>query len=746
MASQLLPSFPSAIAPPIRVSNDSSSRNCIRGNSNGDDHPVLELLDDYRRLDTRAIRRIHCRMLRLGLLRHPFSASRLLVGASLSPSPDLAYARRLFDSIPFPNLFSWNTLIRAHAAGPDPRLSLRLFARLLSDGPDDPDKFTFPFAIKAAAALSALREGAALHGMVAKSPSFRSDIFILNSLVHFYAACGDSDLALRVFDNIPSRDVVSWNSMIAAFALGDRWDDALRLFEEMQRENVMPDDVTMVSVASIGGKKCDLELGRRIHSYIQRNDIEASSILDNALLDMYVKCESLEDAELLFHSMNTKDSISWTTMLVGYCKSGHFHAARHLFDQMPDRDIASWNALISCYEQSGHAKEALDLFHDLQQADVKPDEVTLVAALSACSQLGALELGCWIHAYIKKNSFTLNCHLTTSLIDMYSKCGDLEKALDVFGTAKNRDVFVWSAMIAGFAMHGEGREALDLFEQMQEAKVKPNGVTFTNVFCACSHAGLVDEGKLFFSKMLPVYGIAPNAEHYSCVVDILGRAGFLEEAKEYIKNMPMPPSASVWGALLGACAIHRNVELGEHACKRLLELEPRNHGAYVILSNLYARSGNWNAAARLRKSMKDSSLKKEAGCSSIEVQGVVHEFLVGDTSHPLKEKIYLQLDEIASRLKAAGHVPDKKLVLQDIEEDVKERALSLHSEKLAIAFGLISTPSPAPIRITKNLRVCDDCHSVAKLVSGIYNRDIILRDRYRFHHFAGSSCSCMDYW
>ncbi|XP_042436452.1 pentatricopeptide repeat-containing protein At2g29760, chloroplastic-like isoform X1 [Zingiber officinale] len=319
MASQLLPSFPSSIAPPMRASND-SNRNCVRVNSNGDDHPVLQLLDDYRRLDTRAIHRIHCRMLRLGLLHHPFSASRLLVGASLSPSPDLAYARRLFDSIPFPNLFSWNTLIRAHAPGPDPRLALLLFARLLSEGPDGPDKFTFPFAIKAAAALSALREGAALHGMVVKSPFFSSDIFILNTLVHFYAACGDSSLALGVFDNIPSRDVVSWNSMITAFALGDRWDDALRLFEEMQRENVRPDDVTMVSVASICGKKCDLELGRRIHAYIQRNDdIEASSILDNALLDMYVKCGSLEDAELLFQSMDTKDSISWTTMLVRHC-------------------------------------------------------------------------------------------------------------------------------------------------------------------------------------------------------------------------------------------------------------------------------------------------------------------------------------------------------------------------------------------------------------------------------------------
>ncbi|WOL16546.1 pentatricopeptide repeat-containing protein [Canna indica] len=750
MATRLLPT-PSAVPPPIRALNTTTSNSSKRSDylavkTKAEDHPVLALLDDYSRLDAKAIRRIHGRMLRLGLLGHPYSASRLLVACSLSPSADLPYARQLFDHLPAPNLFTWNTLIRAHASGPDPRLALFLFSRLLRHSPHSPDKFTFPFTIKAAAELSALRDGTALHGMIAKSPLFRSDIFILNSLIHFYAACRELDLSLRVFEMISERDVVSWNSVITALAQGGRWDEALQLFEEMENENVRPNDVTMVSVASICGKKGDLELAKQIHSYIEQNGIRQSLILDNALLDMYVKCGSLEEAELLFDSMTSKDSISWTTMLVGYAKLGCLDAARRLFDQMPKRDIASWNALISCYEQSGHPKEALDLFHELQHADAKPDQVTLVAVLSACSQLGALEVGCWIHAYIKKNNVELNCHITTSLIDMYSKCGDLDKALNVFSSVNKRDVFVWSAMIAGLAMHGRGREALNLFGKMQEAKVKPNMVTFTNVFCACSHAGLVDEGRLYFSQMLPVYGIAPSAEHYSCMVDILGRAGLLEEATEYIESMPMPPGASAWGALLGACAIHKNVELGELACERLLELEPRNHGAYVILSNLYARSGKWDAVASLRKLMKDASLKKEAGCSLIEVHGAVHEFLVGDISHPLKERIYLQLDEIALRLKAAGYVPNRKLVLQDIEEDVKEKALYLHSEKLAIAFGLISTCSPAPIRITKNLRVCDDCHLVAKLVSSIYNRDIILRDRYRFHHFTGGSCSCMDYW
>lgn len=516
----------------------------------------------------------------------------------------------------------------------------------------------------------------------------------------------------------------------------------------MEGAGIRPNDVTMVSVLSACGMKGDLEFGRRLHSYIERNgDITQCLILNNAILDMYVKCGGLVDAKVLFDRMIDRDSISWTTMLVGYAKSGEFDAARRLFDGMPSHDIASWNALISGYEQNGKPKDALALFNELEYADAKPDQVTLVAALSACSQLGALEAGCWIHDLIKKNNFQLNFHLTTSLIDMYSKCGELEKAVQVFESVDQRDVFVWSAMIAGFAMYGRGKDALDLFLQMQEAQVMPNGVTFTNVLCACSHAGLVEEGKFYFSQMLPVYGIAPDVEHYGCMVDILGRAGLLDEARGLIESMPMSPPASAWGALLGACVVNKNVELGEHACRHLLELEPRNDGAYVLLSNLYARSGKWDHVARLRNLMKDRGLKKEPGCSSIEVRGVLHEFLVGDVSHPQSESIFQKLDEIMERLKDFGYVPDKTQLLQNIEdEDVKEQALYLHSEKLAIAFGLISTSTCVPIRIAKNLRICEDCHTVAKLISSIYSREILLRDRYRFHHFKEGQCSCMGYW
>ena len=314
-------------------------------------------------------------------------------------------------------------------------------------------------------------------------------------------------------------------------------------------------------------------------------------------------------------------------MLDGYAKLGEYDEAQHVFDAMPRKDIAAWNALISAFEQNGKPKEALAVFRELQLSkDAKPDEVTLVCALSASAQLGAMDLGRWIDVYIKKHGIKINCHLTTSLIDMYAKCGDLKKALEVFYSAERKDVFVWSATIAGLAMHGHGRAALDLFSKMLEAKVKPNAVTFTNVLCACSHKGLVNEGQRLFYQMEPVYGVVPGEKHYACMVDILGRSGLLQEAVKLIEKMPILPTTSVWGALLGACRLHGNIELAEQACSRLLELDPRNHGAYVLLSNIYAKTGKWDRVSGLRKIMRDFGLKKEPGCSSIEVNGIVLSF------------------------------------------------------------------------------------------------------------------------
>nr|XP_043610748.1 pentatricopeptide repeat-containing protein At2g29760, chloroplastic [Erigeron canadensis] len=710
-------------------------------------HPTIQLINQSS--NSNQLKQIHAHMLRTGLFYDPFSASTLLTAFAISPLQDIEYARKLFDEMPQPNVYTWNVLIRGYCTLSNvPTESVVIFVKMMYNG-ILPDKFTYPFVIKAATEVSDSRVGKAVHGMVVKT-SFGSDVFVLNSLIHFYAKCGCLDSAYRVFLNVPVKDVVSWNSMIKGFVLGDCPDEALNLFHKMIEEGVVtPDKVTMMSVLTACSKKLNLEIGRWMHCYIERNKIGGSLNLNNALLDMYTKCGSLEDAKKLFGEMVEKDIVSWTTMLVGYAKSGDYVTARRLFETMPSQDIAAWNALISAYEQSGNGKEALEIFNELQMSKMaEPDEVTLVSTLSACAQVGAMDMGGWIHVYIKKHRIKLSCHLVTSLIDMYAKCGDLNKALEVFNSVvDNRDVFIWSAMIAGLAMHGRGKEAIELFHKMQDNNVKPNGVTFTNLLCACSHTGLVEEGRDFFKKMEPVYEVVPGVKHYACMVDMLGRAGHLNEAIELIKTMPMPPLGSIWGALLGACKLHGNVSVAEHASDRLLELEPWNHGAYVLLSNIYAKSGKWDKVAMLRKRMKDVGLKKELGCSSIEVDGSLHEFAVGDNTHPQSKLIYGKLNEVSEKLKLNGHEPIRSQVLQCVEEeDMQEQALHLHSEKLAIAFGLISQKKGQPIRVMKNLRVCGDCHNVAKLISKVYDRDILLRDRYRFHHFKAGDCSCKDYW
>ncbi|KAK4487678.1 hypothetical protein RD792_005659 [Penstemon davidsonii] len=708
-------------------------------------HPTIKLIEQCSNF--RHLKEIHAQMLRAGLFFDPFSASKLIQASALSQFSSLQYAQKVFDQIPQPNSYSFNALIRAYASSPEPIYTLSMFIRLLHECGQEPNKYTYPFVIKASAKVADLRFGTGIHGMVVKT-GFSSDLFVGNCLIHLYAQCGCLDVASRIFFSMPDKDVVSWNSMINGLAQSDCVDQAVEFFNRMQGEGVKPNDVTMMGVLSACGKKADLELGRWVHSYINENGFDSCLILNNAILDMYNKCGSTKDARNLFDKMVEKDVISWTTMLAGYAKLGDFNAARYLFESVPGKDIATWNALISAYEQSNNPKEAIAIFNELQLSKAaKPDEVTLVSTLSACSQLGAMDLGGWIHVYIKKEGVKLNCHLITALIDMYSKCGDLQKALEVFDSVDKRDVYVWSSMIAGLAMHGRGRDAVELFLKMQEAKVKPSSVTFTNLLSACSHSGLVEEGREFFLQMERVYKILPCMEHYACIVDILGRAGLLEDAMEVINSMPITPNASVWGAMLGACKLHNEVYLAEQACNQILELEPRNHGAYVLLSNIYANVGKWDKVSELRKVMRDVGLKKEPGCSSIEVNGVVHEFLVGDSTHPISKEIYLKLEEIADRLKATGYVSNKSQLLHLVEEeDIQEKALYLHSERLAIAYGLIALGPSQPIRVVKNLRVCEDCHSVVKLISKIYDREILLRDRYRFHRFRGGCCSCMGYW
>lgn len=435
---------------------------------------------------------------------------------------------------------------------------------------------------------------------------------------------------------------------------------------------------------------------------------------------------------------------------------------RYLFDQVTEPDLATWNSILSAYacnssvsfsgdpglldEKTSSSLEVLNLFSRMQNSSVEPSEVTLVALITACAELGALSQGIWAHVYIIKNRLSLNHYIGTSLITLYVNSGCLGFARQLFDQLPYTDIFCFNAMIRGLAIHGRGCEALDLFEMMKQEGLTPDDVTILAVMCACSHVGLVDKGRGYFESMSCVYRLEPKIEHYCCLVDLLGRAGLVKEAKERILTMPVKPNAVLWRSLLGAARVHGDLETGEVAVKHLVEIEPEKSGNYVLLSNMYSCVEKWDDAKRVRQLMKERGVEKMPGSSLVEVDGSMHEFLAGDKSHPRARDVYLKLEEMNTKLQEYGHRARTREVLFDIEEEEKEDTLSYHSERLAIAFALIATDSCTPVRIIKNLRVCVECHSSFKLFSLIYVREIIVRDRTRFHHFHNGSCSCLDYW
>jgi pentatricopeptide repeat protein len=413
---------------------------------------------------------------------------------------------------------------------------------------------------------------------------------------------------------------------------------------------------------------------------------------------------------------------------------------------MVKRDVISWNAVIGGYVANNYSKEAFDFFSKMREEGLKPDRITYISILKACSSPAFLQQGKEIHTQAAEAALSSDVSIGNALVNMYAKCGSMEDAQQVLDNMSFRDVISWNAVIGGLAQHGRGQDALGIFEQMEREGVNPDAVTFVNVLSACSHAGLVEEGHKFFYVMSQNYGIVPTNEHYGCMVDLLGRAGHLNEAENLIKDMPLEANATVWGALLGACRVHSDLMRAERAAENYLKIDPENAAVYVTLSQLYAASGLWDSAAKVRKLMDDRGLKKEPGRSWIEVEGEVNSFVAEDRSHPQSTEIFAKLDGLIQSMKKEGYVPDTRFVAHDVDEQEKEEVVCHHSEKLAIAYGLLKTPPGTPIHIFKNLRVCGDCHNATKFISKIVGREIVARDASRFHHFKDGVCSCGDYW
>ncbi|EOY12826.1 Pentatricopeptide repeat superfamily protein, putative [Theobroma cacao] len=687
------------------------------------------------------------------------------------------------------NLRIRNSINNGHFAD-----TLKIYSSMLHNSNVHGNSFTFPLLFKACAALTSLRDGTMLHAHVLEL-GFVHDIFVQTSLLDMYSKCSCLVSARNVFDEMLSRNVISWNTMISAYCRGFRVMEAIKLLKEMW---VLGFELSASTFISVVAACANLQLGLSMHCCIFKLGLLQCEIpLANSLMNMYVKFGFINGARSVFDTMDERSILSWTTIIGGYvnvgnvgeafslfnrmrkvegvsqdmvlfikiisgcvqagnlplassihslvlkcgydgedlmhnlvlnmyAKCGDIGSAQRVFEMVDEKCIFLWTSMIAAYTQFGYPAEALDLFKRLLRTGLKPHEATFATILSACADLGSPSLGKEIEHYVKINGLASNRQVQTSLIHMYCKCGIVEKAEEVFVEVLHKDLAVWSSMINGYAIHGMGNEALNLFHQMQITEsFSLDHVVFTSILLACSHSGLVEDGLKYFKDMKRVYGIEPSIEHYTCLVDLLGRAGHFDLALKTIQEIPVQVQAQVWAPLLSACRKYRNVDLGEYIARKLLELNPGNTSNYVLMANLYTSGGKWKEAAITRSMLRNRGLVKEPGWSQIEINGYIHVFVAGDRSHNRSADIYKKLDELNIKLKEAGYFAEIDMVMHDLENEEKEEALKVHSERLAVAWGIISTDLGTTLTIIKSLQTCVDCHSFLKFTSKVTGRHLI---------------------
>ncbi|KAK2638191.1 hypothetical protein Ddye_025986 [Dipteronia dyeriana] len=626
---------------------------------------------------------------------------------------DVETAHNFFLTTETENVVLWNVMLVAYGQLDNLTVSFQMFRQMQIEGLI-PNQYTYPSILRTCTSVGALDLGEQIHTQVIKT-GFQFNVYVCSVLIDMYAKLGKLSNAQGILRRFAQDDIVSWTAMVAGYVQHDMFAEALKTFEEMQNRGIQSDNIGFSSAISACAGIQALNQGRQIHAQSYVSGFSDDLSIGNALVNLYARCGRIEEAYFVFDKINPKDNITW-------------------------------NGLISGFAQSGHYEQALQVFSRMIKAAVEANIYTFGSAVSAAANMANIKQGKQIHAMIIKRGYDLETEASNVLITLYAKCGSIDDAKREFLEMPKKNEISWNAMITSYSQHGCGTEAINLFETMKQHGVMPNHVTFVGVLSACSHVGLVNEGLGYFKSMSKEYGLVPKLEHYACVVDLLGRAGFVSRAREFIEKMPIEPDAMIWRTLLSACRVHKNMEIGEFAANRLLELEPDDSATYVLLSNMYAVAGKWDFRDQIRQLMKNRGVTKEPGRSWIEVKNSVHAFFVGDRLHPLADRIYEFLENLNERAAKIGYVQSRYNLWSDIEQEQKDPTVYIHSEKLAIAFGLLSLSNTVPIRVIKNLRVCNDCHNWIKFVSKISNRAIVVRDAYRFHHFEGGGCSCRDYW
>uniref|UniRef100_A0A2P2Q3I7 DYW domain-containing protein n=1 Tax=Rhizophora mucronata TaxID=61149 RepID=A0A2P2Q3I7_RHIMU len=560
-----------------------------------------------------------------------------------------------------------------------------------------------------------LVKGLQLHAYIVKS-GLQSFPLVSHNLINFYSKTQLPFLSRQIFDETEQerRSATTWSSVISSFAQNDLPVLAIEYFRRMLVDCVRPDDHIFPSATKACAILGRCDIGRCVHGLAIKAGYGFDVFVGSSAVDMYAKCSEIGDA-------------------------------RKLFDEMPDRNVVCWSGMIYGYVQMSEDEEALRLFKEALSEDLDVNDFTFSSVIRVCGHSTLLELGKQIHGLCLKMSYDSSTFVCSSLICLYSRCGVIEGACRVFDEVPARNLGMWNSMMTACAQHAHTPKVFDLFKKMENDRMRPNFITFLCLLYACSHAGLVAEGKKYFGLMKE-YGIEPGDQHYASFVDLLARAGNLQESLSVINEMPIQPTEHVWGALLTGCRMHGDTELAAFVADNIFELGHVSSGMHVLLANAYAAAGRYEDAAKARKTLRDRGVRKELGLSWVEEGNRVHTFVSGDKSHTRTIEIYQKLEELREDMDKAGYVADTSFVLQQVDGQEKLQAIRYHSERLAIAFGLITFPPDRPITVMKNLRVCGDCHTAIKFVSKCSRRIIIVRDNNRFHRFEDGKCSCGDYW
>ena len=632
-------------------------------------------------------------------------------------------AQKVFDNLLRRNVVSWTTLMTGYVQNSQPEIAIQIFQEMLEAGAY-PTNYTLGTALNACSSLYSVMLGKQFHAYIIKY-QIDFDTSVGNALCSFYSKLGNLESAVKAFQRIREKNVISWTAVISA--CGDNGEAArgLGFFAQLLTEDIMPNEFTLTSVLSLCCTMLSLGVGAQIHSLSIKLGYMSSLPIKNSIMYLYLKCGCISEAEKLFDKTETFSLVTWNAMISGHSQMMDF----------AEDDLSAYRS--GC--------EALNIFFKLNQSGMKPDLFTFSSILTVCSRLVAIEQGEQIHAQIIKSGFLSEVVVGTALINMYNKCGSIEKATKAFVEMDTRTMILWTSMITGFSQHGQSQQALQLFEDMRLAGVRPNQITFVGVLSACSHAGMVKEALSYFEMMQKVYKIRPVMDHFACLIDMFVRLGRLNEAFDFIKKNDFEPNEFIWSLLMAGCRSHGNLELGFYAAEQLLKLKPKDTETYVLVLNMYLSAGRWKDVSRVRKMMKEEKLKKLHDWSWISIKNKVYSFKPNDKSHFRSADIYKSLENLLDQAKSLGYESLETLEVTNGDEEKTYSSTAYHSEKLALAFGLLNTPNAAPIRVIKSIFMCRDCHNFVKFISLLTAREIVIRDSKRLHKFVNGHCSCGEF-